>query len=556
MSKNVYPLSLFTRNECIEKNIDISSAHHSIYFESLSLFLNVLEGLIIDYNEDKDRYSESKLYDFLRLRRLRLESSDNLDAFSNEESDYINNFREYMIGIRSMLVGEKYNKGELIKYFLDSISSLVLKNQRNENYLIECIRNEVSKFPNLFCSIKENSGNIYLYIHNYKYCICLINNGLDFVLIDSRWYASLIVTRDAFSVLSKVKDSNNIDFIFYKIDDDFFRCVNIRSPLDWCLLKVDKILTQLRSDLSLPESQIFIDKLNNIRTEAKVLLSLSPVYPVKANHLHLRDIALLRRKFITASELAAEHPFGEGSIKAISAELKSIANTLSITHNRIINSLDLEKKIFFALSEIKKNNTLYIVSKGNKKVESFSFGEENLTSILASNLRCLYREYSNISINCEAMVGNGRSDVRLSMGNKTFGLIEAKLISKSANIENEIRNAIDQLYSRYSENENIEGDAELCLFLILFAYDKNFQKMAKSIKNAVRDYADRNSLRYEKIDMTENGIKFIYEESRVDFDFLDKKRTINIMVCNMEIDYKTGTKQRTINKAYNPSKIT
>ncbi|MGT0149185.1 hypothetical protein ACT691_03630 [Vibrio metschnikovii] len=154
------------------------------------------------------------------------------------------------------------------------------------------------------------------------------------------------------------------------------------------------------------------------------------------------------------------------------------------------------------------------------------------------------------------MVGNGRSDVCLSAEREIFGLIEAKLITKNSNVEAETRNAIDQLFSRYSENESIDGSASVSLYLIIFAYDKDFKSLAESIQSAIISYSNRNDLVYERIDNTENGIKFLYKENRNNFGFMDKIRVIDIMVCNMEIDYKTSSKQRTQNKSYNPTRST
>ncbi|WP_350431368.1 hypothetical protein ABIS04_13305 [Shewanella sp. H8] len=544
-------IRLLLRNIQLEKAIDRKYAFHCITFESLGLFLDLLDELISDCNENKDRYSKGKVHDFLRLRRLQIEGNQyNVDLFNNEEIYYINSFREYISNIRSIILGNSFDISQLIRHITDNIIKSALEYENNPEALIEIIRTFLSRFDHLYYSIKNNFGNINLYIHKYQYCISVINNAIDFELADHRWLTSLIVTRDVHDVFSKVKKSNNLDLIIYKNDFNFFSTVNVRTPFDWCIRKVDDILQELEKST---EEKALKEKLWGIKEKIKFFQSVSPFYLTKKEHLDLEDIKLLRRKFISLFECVDDYHFLN---KDIHKNLRSIAYMLSATYNRILNCLELEQKISFSLSEIKKNNTLYIISKNNKKNQSFSFGEENLTSILASNLRCLYKEYPNISVNCEAMVGNGRSDVRLSMGNKTFGLIEAKLINQTSNVENETRNAIDQLYSRYSENENIEGDAEIDLYLILFSYDKNFRKLAKSIKASIYSYSERNSLEYEKISMTENGVRFIYKEQRSNFDFLDKIRTINVMVCNMEIDYKSTSKQRTSNKIYDPSRST
>ncbi|WP_413488137.1 hypothetical protein [Shewanella baltica] len=540
-------LELFPRDLQLEKEIDRKNALHYLQFESLNLFLDVLSELISDHNENMDRYSKGKVYDFLRLRHLRLEGCNyNIDIYNNVEGNYINEFRNYIVNIRQIAGVKSISRNELIVHVLNVIKKCVLECGNNSQYIIEVINEELSKFQHLHYSVNNASENLYLFLHNYKYCISLINNPVDFKLPARHWLTSLIVTRDASDLFLKIEKSNNLDVISYKSNSNLFRTIHVSTPLDSCINKVERILQTLKKT---SEHNTLNEKLLDVRNRINGILSASPRYPKKVDQLHLEDIKLLRRKFISIIELVVD----DSSLhKSVLIELKFIVSILSSTYNYIVSNLELEHKISFSLSEIKKNNTLYIVSKNNKKNQEFSFGEENLTSILASNLRCLYKEYSNISVNCEAMVGNGRSDVRISMGNKTFGLIEAKLLNPNSNIETETRNAIDQLFSRYSENENIEGDADISLYLIIFSYDKNFRKLAKSIKNSIYVYSQQNRLEYEKISSTENGVLFSYKEKRNEFDFIDKVRTINLIVCNMEIDYKSSSKQRTSNKTFEP----
>ncbi|MGT0149184.1 hypothetical protein ACT691_03625 [Vibrio metschnikovii] len=97
-----------------------------------------------------------------------------------------------------------------------------------------------------------------------------------------------------------------------------------------------------------------------------------------------RDIRLLRYKLIKIINSA------NANLENMTSRLIRIIKNIEETNNTDQSKVDLRKNISVALSEIKKNNTLYIVSKGNKKNEDYAFGEENLTAILASNLRCLY----------------------------------------------------------------------------------------------------------------------------------------------------------------------
>ncbi|WP_162626806.1 hypothetical protein [Aeromonas allosaccharophila] len=206
--------------------------------------------------------------------------------------------------------------------------------------------------------------------------------------------------------------------------------------------------------------------------------------------------------------------------------------------------------IIFSLSEIKKNNTLYLLSKGSPKDYSTVYGEENLTSIIASNLRCIFKHNRKITIHCEAMVGNGRSDIKVDMFSKEICLVESKLIGPKSDVKLETQRAIEQLYNRYSENNTIEGNNGIELYLIKFTYDKEFRALIKDIKNAIHTYGTRNNLEYRKLSMSECGLDFMYIEKRSEWDFSDKERKINVLVSNMEVDHKKRSSERTVNKNY------
>ena len=204
----------FSRNLQLEKKIDRKNAFYGIKFESLSLFLDLLDELIVDSNENKDRDSKGKMRDFLRRRHLRLEDKKyNIKEYNNEEIDYINRFREYISNIRSIIVGKSLSASELIKCIINVIKKSALECENDSESLIKA---KLKNIEGLSYSINNNSGSINIYLSEYNYCISLIYNS-NFELPNHRWLTSLVVIRNVSDVFSKVKKSNNLDYITYDL---------------------------------------------------------------------------------------------------------------------------------------------------------------------------------------------------------------------------------------------------------------------------------------------------------------------------------------------------
>lgn len=69
--------------------------------------------------------------------------------------------------------------------------------------------------------------------------------------------------------------------------------------------------------------------------------------------------------------------------------------------------------------------------------------------------------------------------------------------------------------------------------------------MDENIFFAIREYAANNGLTYEIHETTENQVRFTYVEPRTGEMLSDKIRTITLIVCNMEVEWKSRAKDRT-----------
>lgn len=548
-------INIFNRNPDIEMEIDLKTALQFGRFESLSLFLNTLTNLISKYNVSNGLYEKRRLCDFLKNRGFGLEKNDIFYLYSREEIDYIEVFRVYMADLRNQFLGASYQAHEVIQYFLNSIKILVLQSVEG-HCILKCIKDEACKFDGLGFNIVELDENYFLYINKYNYCVCLIRNAISFEMVDRRFLAALIVDGNFSGVVGKIEKSTNIDIVLYRENSEDFTEIKMGTSLEWCSVLISKILRKATDDYAnniygrKDDYYKIIKLLNMIDDNVKSINSPFDLRIGRMNFFELNDIKQLRDHVKSVSHQIQNFHLSH-NFRLFCLDLNSIASVLSATYNKVFNILELDGNINISLSEIKRNNTLYIVSGADKRGLDFAFGEENLTSILASNLRCIYKSQKNISIVCEAMVGNGRSDINLMYNGDTFGIIESKLIKENTDICLSVIGAIDQLYSRYGENLNIKGDSNLKLYLVIYAYDKNISHIEHSIFLAIKSYSERNSLEYEEIHRTENGVKFSYRDAKKVFGA--KYRVINVLVCNMEIDYKKRKAQRTAKKMYDPS---
>jgi hypothetical protein len=546
-------INIFSRNIVVEKNIDLRNIWNNLNSQSIELYLDVLCDLVKQCNSLNDSRSNNRLFQFMKYDKLDTQRHIDLHTFNNEEIEYINKVTMYIKYIRSMYTAPILNKHETIDLLIYEIENISEKHynldiaKRN----IECKLRELN-----ICSIVElKDSNLYVHIPKYDHCICLIRDIQDTREFDKVTIQySVIVNGDIIDFHEEILKHKNIYSLSYRTEQGSYILIQLSNFIFQCQMilgetrnKVDKI-----NDVNIHKSKI-LGILIEIDKEIKRIKEDNYIPIFKADTLRLDDIKRLRIKIKNYSHVIRELTDNSGNTKnhEIYRNLEFIADILSMSYNKIVNSLCLDENVYYSLSEIKCNNTLYIRSSSNPKTTEYAFGEENLTSILASNLRCLYKNQKNINIQCEAMVGNGRSDIRLAIGNQIFGILESKLIKEKSNIEQEVLNAIDQLYSRYSENNTINGDMSFKLYLILFTHDKEMRSILNPIYNALQVYANRNELKYNQLEEHENSVKFQYINENDKFGFKSKIRTINLIICNLEINYKRNSKQRSAAKNYN-----
>lgn len=170
-----------------------------------------------------------------------------------------------------------------------------------------------------------------------------------------------------------------------------------------------------------------------------------------------------------------------------------------------------------------------------------------MSGILASNLRCIYRNYNFINITTETWTALGRSDVKISFNQKTVAIIESKLLFtinyryKEAkvlkNYNGKTKEGLNQLFKRYSEYESLNDSNGIELYLALFTYDADMYNLTHKVLEAVEECAKENQFTYTLLDCGTNSLNFTYTSHR---GFKDKQSHITVYLCNLELNYKNS----------------
>ena len=543
---NDWRINKLERTPYLEKAIDKRAALHFLNFDSLSLYLDLLLDSVDRFESDGSTIDRIRVTEFIRTRPFPKNFTVR-DIFSIEEFDYIKRCENYVNNLKEKLIKPSLSHWHLANAVIQCAKGELASGKTVDQTFGKII--EVLKENNAYGTFVSNSKfNRYIEFSKLGFRLYLIDNVN---LLDSdsiRVVSTFILYCDYITLSDKIKKCAFIKELHYIDDGGRISCCDVSSPLSDFIWNIEKILSTIKSrkENSL-ESQKIIERLKSIQNDA---IFLNPgEEPISSDVFSIDEIKHLREKI---KHIYHDHFYNLDYIVGLEASrsIKFLSNILSSTFNFLKNKFSIELYIKFSISEIKKNNSLYVLSKGIKKSEEIAFGEENLTALLASNLRCLFREQRRFSIDCEARVGAGRSDIRISSGGKPLCIIESKLIRDKVNIKEDMLNAIDQLYSRYSENEGVFDNSDILLHLVVFTYDKDFRRLSAKIEEAVEIYSQRNSLTQTIVDVTECGFRFSYLGNQGNHLFKVKQRVISVTVCNMEIDYKSARAKRTAKKNY------
>ncbi|RMO88356.1 hypothetical protein ALQ33_02890 [Pseudomonas syringae pv. philadelphi] len=537
--------SIPQRSTEVEMEIDRKHFLSSYSSESILVYLNALSLLVSDWMHTGDRRSKNAIIHFFSSKNFQL-SGSGIAHLTLQEENYLHEISRHLTNIREAVRNIKFTDRHVYNQIINEAENYLLNSAWDSKAIEEKIISTIAHAHNLVCRHSSNSDEVIIHVTNINRTICIINDRCD--EISSPYPITLIINHNDFSKISKnvLRKANILDFS-YKITSGSFEYLNSHDTLDWCVMKVQHAINGLellkQSDVM---SQV-IQELNGcLYAIESIRFDILDASRLKWDPLRLEDVKRVRIKLANTVNNLLFRKDNESYLTSAYQAMVAADRGLRLMFYGVTQRLDLDGNISFCVSEIRKNNALYALSGNQAKTLDTVLGEENLSAILASNLQCIYRNpHSRIVVRCESRVGNGRSDITIERENKTISIIESKLLKQRSNIIKEVSSAINQLFDRYSEHLHVDMGRYLQLYAIIFCHDKNLISMDEKIFFAIREYAANNGLTYEIHETTENQVRFTYVEPRTGEMLSDKIRTITLIVCNMEVEWKSRAKDRT-----------
>lgn len=546
----MYPIGpdLYQRNYDLEKEIDLLSYQDfnvtNRFPGTLGLFMDSLFELLQSFKETGSELDRENIEKFLYKRAESIPYVNDLfyrkfnSSLSNEQFNYLKDLLSYIDRLRNLFRTKSKHLFDVIGFLKKECSRQLNENEGlekilffAENYIKEC------RMRGYYTETKNGIG--YIGFHEIQLEIMIIPDWHE-VKSDNSHYHKILLTKsdltditNHFLKINKVVEINKIN------SDGVVETISNMSEA----YSLNNILSRIKRQIE------NITKESERKETLKQLIDFTLFDLRRVEELSYYSMSnSLNEEIRTLMDSAKKYLDRALDIIGYSEGLNLIKSQIVLIKLKIIdvirdckNEDNLRHYIEYSLGEFKVNNALYIISgSGKTKDEGICFGEENLSSIMASNITCLFND-NRIMVDCESRVGVGRTDIRIKRGRTCLGIVECKLIKGSTDVAKKTREGIHQLYGRYSENMSLNFGRETELYLIIFTYDKNFLSIEKSIKKAIDQYKESNSLTMNLLKRSHNSIQFEYLPKEIGELFSPKRKVITLYVCNLEINYSKKT---------------
>ncbi|TLP59012.1 MULTISPECIES: hypothetical protein [Pseudomonas] len=526
-------LSHLSRNKNLEKTIDTRVALHNGSLKSIGVFLDVLDDLIIIFNNAPERHKLLRIQNFLRYKGDIHDQRNIENILSKAEHDYLLAFQLYLQGIREELYMSHGTTLDIIRNTALNIQRQIsLKNLTNDQ-IKNLIEDSLKSYSTFYYTLFSQGENLAVSFYHPTITLYVVRRWADYSIKTGRGSFHLIVTADdKLSIPSEIATQGNVCSLAIRNENGYFNEITLSNPLQNCIDLIQAASAKLKSDhptaaKTLSEYNACLAKLFKLREEFQR-------YNRPQGHLFLEELKLTRKHIEISNDRILN--FHADPFKNQDNPLRTVHTLLSGMWDSWVNELNLSENIRASLLEIKRNDGLYRLKNSDSSSQN-KFKEENLTAVLASLLRAAYFKNSRISIQREAYIGSGRADIKITNNGKTIGLVESKLATE--NFYQKIYEGLHQLFKRYSENDIINEGSPIDLYLVIFSFDREFDAIAQHIEAAVNKYSLEKNITCQKHESSENHLAFTYIEPRETYGFLNKSRNITIYLCNMEVDYKS-----------------
>lgn len=484
-------------------------------------------------------------------------------------------------------VHESFLSFELQEHFLNIKSyASELKNQyvRGPDYW-DSIMNEVNKLliPSVisisdfirrveshswlnqkFDASREVEGNLELLINKGKSRLLIIFN-INSIKLNPFYNFYLFFVNDSVNdrLIKELIDQNkSILGLFVGRENKYLYDTNIIADASRSLNKLRLLIEEYSDQYVCGFFEEHIARINKVENRLKELNDYYDRYRFFRHKYSdnskglINSIKFIRTDLLKLMDVGQNNLWKNKARSEVIETLERSRNELLILVNRLDTSISFDDNLIYCLNEIKQNNTLYILSKNkNKQNEEGAFtpfNEENLSGIIASNLRSAYRTKPHVSVHTELFIGCGRTDITVRSHNKIMGHIEFKLLKKLDDVKAKTVEGLFQIFDRYSENDGLDNRFHNCHYLVLFAHDKRIIKFIEKINEGIQHYVSKQNLSLELLNDFKSENRFTINLTQSRKPFSDKVREITVVVCNLEVEHQSRKAELKRRSTYRP----
>lgn len=524
----VYP----PRNEQTENEIDSALAFETISIQSLRVYLDAIAYLLDRYHDKPAIHTMRNLVDFIRRDKIKLSFHEKPRSLGYVHTHFLEQIDVYLKNLKTVCNVRYGNLWDDVDQLIDYLERQITQtNASNED--IKNLLSQLQMHSDHHC--RETGDNLAIFLNYPEIIIYVVRTWDDYEIPASRHLVSLI---DCTTSLNEVPDhvfaDGRLRAISSRNQSNRFECINLRSPIQQCISMVDTSIARLNwkhADL-----KGLISSFNSLYWELKNLNLYINKFVGPEGNFVLENVKRRIRQVHPVLDSFEGLPDTE-SIRFVRSKLEQIAFSLSSLHSSLSIKLNTKKYIIGSLNQIIKNDGLY-KHKQKKRLLENAFSEANLTSILASNLSCFYHFHEAITVQTEVQMGAGVADVVVTYKGNISTIIEGKLVTDLNQTKAKVLDGLSQLYNRYGDHNSIIDTFGVELYLVVFAYDQRLAAMAKLAYQATEEFAAKHQVRLEPHSEGNDYHHFSFVDKREGSRLPEKRRSIFILYCNMEVEKK------------------
>lgn len=542
LSKKLEPLA---RNYGLEDELDHLLATELLTVQSIRLYLDVLETLREKYNEKPALHTARSLANYIRRPNINLDLHHPTYRLSSKHLAYLDEISAYTKKLYSSLSSIDASPWGAVDLAVGNVEVLLSRHNASNDEITKFIHDRFGTESDL--EIFESGQNLELRFSHPTTTIYIIRSWDHFNLPMSRHSASLILcVNDVSNAPDNIFTNANIRSISYLNHLNGFEQIYLFNPIYHCIRMIEATVRKLKTNHA--ELNHFINSMDSLLSELQNLSLTTHKAIEPEGNLVLTGVKNCIYRIKPMIDMISGLPDSK-TIQIAESRLEWTAFSLTAFFSNVSNRLNTKKYINASLDQILRNDGLYRY-KQKQRVMQNAFPEENLNTILASNLACFYHNCKDIDIQTEVPMGAGFADIVVKYEKNVSAIIEGKLVKQIKETSSKVAEGLSQLYNRYGNHNSILDTFGVELYLVLFAYDQNLNDLSEAALKEVSAFSERHSVELQTHMKGRDHLHFSFIDKRANTGLVPKKRSIFIFYCNMEVvkkdehDYRIHKKSK------------